>query len=137
MTDTPETTNVPTTEESATVAPSPPRPHVEHRPSRLYQTLAWVGAISGVLFVLTVVFVAGFFAGAGPGGYHGWTRGYHSYQMGPHGPRDGCPMMGPGGMMGPGSMMGPGGMMGPGPMMGPGGMGPAPTTLPPSPQRPS
>ncbi|WNG83187.1 hypothetical protein C6A86_005800 [Mycobacterium sp. ITM-2016-00316] len=127
MTDTPEIRNESTAAGPA-VATTPRRDYAEHRPNRLYQTLAWVGIVSGVLFVVTVIFVAGFFAGSGSGGYHGGTRGYHSGQMGPNGPREGCPMMGPGGMMGPNGMMGPGNM--------PPGR-PAPTMMPTLPQRPS
>lgn len=118
-----------------------------HRPNRLYQALAWVGIVAGVLFIVGMVFFAGVFLGR-TGGY-GWHRGYHTGQMGPGGPAGQCPMMrgggmGPGmmgpGMMGPG-MMGPGGIdpdeMGPGGMMGPG-RGPASTApTPPPGQRPS
>lgn len=128
MTETPETRDESTAAERALPATTPGRDHAEHRPNRLYQTLAWVGVISGVLFVVTVIFVAGIFAGVGSRGYHGGTRGYHSGQMGLNGPREGCPMMGPDGMMGPGGMMGPWSMM-------PG--RPAPTMMPTLPQRPS
>lgn len=124
MGDSPEIANA----APAMPATTPRRDPAEHRPNRLYQTLAWVGIISGVLFVVTVIFVAGLFAGSASGGYHGGTRGYHSGQMGPNGPREGCPMMGPGGMMGPNGMMGPGNMQ-------PG--RPAPSMMPTLPQRPS
>lgn len=122
MTDTPEIRNESTAAGPAMAPTTPRRDHAEPRPNRLYQTLAWVGVISGVLFIVAVIFVAGVFAGSGSGGYHGGTRGYHSGQLGPNGPREGCPMMGPGGMMGPGNM--PPGR-------------PAPTMMPTLPQRPS
>ncbi|AHC24487.1 MULTISPECIES: hypothetical protein [Mycobacteriaceae] len=110
MTDTPEPSNASTTAAPAVTATTNRLDHAERRPNRLYQSLAWVGIVTGVLFVVMVIFGAGFFAGAATGGYHGWTRGYHSAQMGQNGPSGGCPMMGPGMTMGPGPMMGPGGM---------------------------
>ncbi len=94
----------------------------DHRPARVYQILAWVGIIAGVLFIVAMVFFSGVFLGRVSGGYHGWHRGYQSGQMGPEVSMNDCPMMRPGGMMGPGGMMWPGGM-GPGGMMGPGGSG--------------
>ena len=109
-----------------------------HRNSRLYRTLAWVGIVAGIVFVVAVVFFSGFFAARASGGY-GWHRGWQSGQMQPGGPMGGgCPMMQmqPGGM-GQGSGMGPGMM--PGGMgqsgMGPGGgrgSAPTPTTSPPA-----
>ena len=123
------------------VVPPPRYDYADHRPSRLYHLLAWVGIVAGVLFIVAVIFFSGVFVGRASGAYHGWHRGYQGGQTGPDGSMDDCPMMRPGGMMGPGGM--PGGMMGPG-GMGPGGMmGPgqsSPTTTPPMPpftQRPS
>ena len=112
MTDTPNST---VTAPDTVVA----EPAGHHRPNRLFQALAWVGIVAGVLFIVGMVFFAGVFLGR-TGGF-GWHRGYHTGQMGPGGPAGQCPMM-RGGGMGPG-MMGPGGGMGPG-MMGPGMMGP-------------
>ena len=101
-------------------------PEDAHPNTRLYQVLAWVGIVAGILFIVAAVFFSGFFAGRTTGGY-GWHQGA---QMG-----GGCPMMQmqPGGM-GPGMM--PGGGMGPGMMpgggMGPSGMrGPAPSSTTP------
>jgi len=97
---------------------------VTHRNTRLYQVLAWVGIVAGILFIVGAVFFSGFFAGRTADGY-GWHRGAQNSQMQPGGPMGGgCPMMQmqPGGMgqggMGPGMMpggMGPGGMKGPTP----------------------
>ena len=83
--------------------------------TRLYQVLAWVGIIAGVLFITGAVFIAGFFAG-GSGEGDGWHRGYENAEMGPDGKMGGCPMMQkqPGGMGGMGS-----GNMGPGEAKGP------------------
>ncbi len=111
---------------------------VAHRNTRLYQVLAWVGIVAGILFIVAAVFFSGFLAGRTTDGY-GWHRGAQSGQMQPGGGMGGgCPMMQmqPGGM-GQGGM--PGGMgqggMGPGMMpggMGPGGMrGPTPSSTPP------
>lgn len=83
------------------------------RNTRLYQTLAWVGIVAGILFTVAVIFFSGFFLGRAADGY-GPHRGYQSGQMRSDGQMGGgCPMMQmqPGGM-GPGGM-GPGGMKGP------------------------
>lgn len=93
----------------------------DDRDRRLRRTLAWVGIVAGVVFIVAVIFFSGFALGRGSGGHHGWHRGYQS-QMGPGGGMNGCPMMRNGGM-GSGGMMGPGGM-GPGGMMDPEDMGP-------------
>ncbi|HNM96067.1 MAG TPA: hypothetical protein PKM47_19130 [Mycobacterium sp.] len=131
MTETPESTVA--TPETLAVAD----PDGRQRPNRLYQALAWVGIVAGVLFIVGMVFFAGVFLGR-TGGY-GWHRGYHTGQMGPGGPGAECPMM-RGGGMGPG-MMGPGGMdpddMGPGGMMGPGRSPASTAPAPPPAQRPS
>ena len=110
-------------------------PEVAHRNTRLYQVLAWVGIVAGILFIVAAVFFSGFLAGRTTDGY-GWHRGAQMQPGG--GTGGGCPMMQmqPGGM-GQGGM--PGGMgqggMGPGMMpggMGPGGMrGPTPSSTPP------
>lgn len=131
------------------LAPAPAT-EVAHRNTRLYQVLAWVGIVAGILFIVGAVFVSGFLAGRTADGY-GWHRGAQSGQMQPGGPMGGgCPMMQmqPGGM-GQGGMpggMGQGGMgqggMGPGMMPGmmPGGMGPGgmrgPTPSSPTPMPP-
>ena len=90
MTDTPDSTV--TAPESVPVANTDGR----QRPNRLYQSLAWVGIIAGVLLIVGMVFFAGVFLGR-TGGY-GWHRGYHNGQMGPGGPMNECPMMRGGGM---------------------------------------
>ena len=79
-----------------------------HRNTRLYQVLAWVGIVAGILFIVAVVFFSGVFAARATGGV-GWHRGNQSGQMGPDGPMSGsCPMMQMQGGMGPGGMA-PGG----------------------------
>ena len=103
---------------------------VTHRNTRLYQVLAWVGIVAGILFIVGAVFFSGFFA-AQAGGVYGWHRGHQGGQMRTDGPMAaGCPMM----QMQPGGM-GSGGMGG----MKPGGMAPGgaggsgPTSMPPMP----
>jgi len=79
--------------------------------SRLTQVAAWVGIVAGIVFIVALIFFAGFCAGTYRGGGY-WHGGYRHYQ----------PQQGPSCTMGPGPMMGPG-MMGPG-MVGPGMVGP-------------
>lgn len=114
------------TPESATVISPAVAAEDTNRNSRLYRTLAWVGIVAGIVFIVAVVFFSGFFAARASSGY-GWHRAWQNGQMQPGGPMGGgCPMMQmqPGGM-GQGGGMAPGGMgqggMGPGMM--PGGMG--------------
>ena len=111
MTETPESSTEPTTA-TPLVVPPPQHYYTHHRPSRLYQVLAWVGIIAGVLFIVAVIFFSGVYFGRASGGHHGWHRGYQGGQMGPKGDMDDCPMTRPGPRMGPGQV-GPGGMMGP------------------------
>jgi len=120
----------------STAEPSADRhDHTGHPPARLYQTLAWVGIVAGVVFTVAVIFFSGMLLGRASGGYHGWHRGNQGGQMGQGGSMGDCPMMRPGGM-GPGGM-GPGGM-GPGGKMGPDDMGPGgmmkPDQAPPPPK---
>jgi hypothetical protein len=107
--------------------------HTGHRSSRLYQALAWVGIIAGVVFTVAVIFISGLILGSASGGHQGWHRGYQGYQ-GYQGGQGGCPMMRQGPMMGAGGMepedMGPGGMMKPGEMPPP---PPAKPSVPPRP----
>jgi hypothetical protein len=112
-----------------TADPPPPPPVARERQSRLYQVLAWVGIVAGVVFIVAVVFFSGFVIGKHSGGHGQWghhMHGVHVFHRG--GPP---PMMGPGMWMGPG---GPGGPMGPGGPTGPGAQGPgappSPTTVP-------
>jgi len=67
--------------------------------------LVWVGIVAGVVFIVAVVFFAGFFVGRSTSG--GWRGGYQ--QPGMMWPSQTGPSYG---QMWPG-MMGPGGMMGP------------------------
>jgi hypothetical protein len=96
------------------------------RPSRLNQALAWVGIVSGGLFIVAAIFFSGFFLS--------WSLGGPSDQHMGTGPKDCCSEMKPGeqmmkpdehmkpgAMMAPGTQMPPTSMM-PGGMMGPGGM---------------
>jgi len=77
----------------------------DHRDRRLRRVSAWVGIVAGVVFIVAVIFFAGFALGRGSGGYHGWHRCYLSH-MGPGSGMNGCPMMRSGGM-GSGGMMDP------------------------------
>ncbi|MDX1881853.1 hypothetical protein SBI63_00615 [Mycolicibacterium sp. 120270] len=80
---------------------TPPYDDVRHRPNSI---LVWVGIVAGVVFIVAVVFFAGFFIGRSSAG--GWRGGYQQpgmmwpSQSGPYG-QWGPGMMGPGGMMGP------------------------------------
>lgn len=104
------------------------------RPNRLNQALAWVGIVTGGLFIVAAIFFSGFFLSWGIGGTHHAAPGK----------MDCCSQMKPGdhmaegAMTGPGGPKGPGGQMMPGMTMGPGGMmGPqSPTAPPPSTPRP-
>ena len=70
----------------------------DDRSRRLYRTLAWVGIVAGVVFIVGAVFFSGYALGRGSGGYHGWHNAHRG--------AGGCPMMG--GDMGPGRMGGMG-----------------------------
>jgi hypothetical protein len=133
MTETPADRPEPTTVASASRPAEPPTDGYY----RLGAAAAWVGIVAGVVFIVAVIFFAGFFLGIHAKGYHG----HHGHGDGTE--HDGGPggIMGPGGMMGPGSQQGPagpGGMTGPGGMMGPGSQqGPIVTvTVVPIPGRP-
>jgi hypothetical protein len=134
MSETPEDRPEPTTvaSESRPVEPPPAVPPSAQYdgPSRLGAVLAWVGIVAGVVFIVAVIFFAGFFLGVHARGYHGYHG--HGEDMEHEG--------GPGGMMGPGQWQGPGGpggMMGPGGMTGPGQQPPTVTlTVVPIPPRP-
>lgn len=68
----------------------------EHRSSRLYRALAWVGIAAGSLFIVATVFFSGFILGKqSDGGPH---HGPHRMLVRPF-PGPGHPM-GPGGPMG-------------------------------------
>ena len=90
------------------------------RPSRLNQALAWVGIVTGGLFIVAAVFLSGFFLSWSLGG--GPSDGH----KGPA-PMACCDEMKAGEPMKPGAMM-PGGTMGPAPQ--------SPTTTPPNTPRP-
>lgn len=135
MTETPQSAPQP--------AVSGPVPAPREHPHRLYQALAWVGIVAGVLLIVSMIFFAGVMAGRNSDDGYRWHRGHYGGPGGP-GSVTGPGMMGPGmmgpGMMGPG-MYGPGRMdpddMGPRAPMGPGGPGQSPTTpTPPFTQRP-
>ena len=101
------------------------------RPNRLYQGLAWVGIVAGVVFIVAVVFFSGFIigkhSGGGPGSGDTTVHRVHLFHRG------GPPRMGPMGPVGPiGQWPGPGGQIWPG---GPG-VPPTPSTTPPSTPRP-
>src|ERR1700757_3855278 len=48
-------------------------------PNRVYQVLAWVGIVAGVVFVVAVVFFSGFFMGTHSGRGHGHFGGHQSH----------------------------------------------------------
>jgi len=79
-------------------------PPYDDRRNKSNSILVWVGIVAGVVFIVAVVFFAGFFIGRNSSG--NFRDGYH--QPGMMGPSQ----IGPGGQTGPGQM-GPGGMMGP------------------------
>ncbi len=79
---------------------TPPYDESRNRP---HSILVWVGIVAGVVFIVSVVFFAGFFIGRNTATFR---DGYH--QPGMMWPSE----TGPSGQWGPG-MMGPGGMMGP------------------------
>ena len=130
MSETAENPTTPTT----TLNPPPPgaREVPARGPGRLYQVVAWVGIVAGVVFIVAVVFFSGFFLGrhSGPahghfGSHHG--RGvhffHHGWQPHPMGP----PMMGPNWGPPGGPQVGPpGGPQGPSTSVSP----PSPTTVP-------
>ena len=102
----------------------------QSRPSRLNQALAWVGIVTGGLFIVAAVFFSGFFLS--------WSLG-GSPSGGHQAPMACCADMKPGEQMKPGAMMAPGGQMKPGEMTPGGMMGPGhqpPTPTPPSTPRP-
>jgi hypothetical protein len=121
------------TAEPAPAAP-PPAPAEPRGHSRLTAAAAWVGIVSGVVFIVAVIFFSGFFLGAHSGG-RGWHHGDGDREFGiihkgppmfPMGPPRGeferpFPPFGPGGP----NFQGP---QGPGPQQ-PG----APTTTAPRP----
>lgn len=103
---TPTDVSPPANESGATETPRP-------RASRLNQALAWVGVVTGGVFIVGAIFFAGFFLSWGLGGsWHG-----HMGHMGP-GSMACCSHMKPGdSMMKPDEHMKPGAMMRPGGMM--------------------
>jgi hypothetical protein len=102
-----------TPESGAESATRTEQPRHDERASRLSQTLAWVGIIAGVVFVVAVVFYSGLLLGWSSESYGGHF-GRPANHMTPGGMSGSCPMMSPGGMMGPGGM-GLGETMGPSP----------------------
>ena len=85
-------------------------PPYDDRRNRSNSILVWVGIVAGVVFIVAVIFFAGFFIGRSS--YGNFRGGYH--QPGMMGPsQSGYGQMWPG-MMGPGGMMGPSGPMLPG-----------------------
>ena len=115
-----ETTDNPTTPTTTLNPPPPPgaREVPARGPGRLYQVVAWVGIVAGVVFIVAVVFFSGFILGrhSGPthghfGSHHG--RGAYFFHHGGQ-PHMGPPMMGPrwgpppgGGPQGPSTSVSP------------------------------
>ncbi|MEZ0051391.1 hypothetical protein ABIA30_002389 [Mycobacterium sp. MAA66] len=84
-------------------------PVVEHKSSKLYKVLAWVGIVAGSVFIVATIFFSGYFMGMhGCGHHHGWHKHHHGQgssefrgdrdDRGPGGPGMWHPMFpGPGG----------------------------------------
>ncbi|WAJ47101.1 hypothetical protein OK015_11990 [Mycobacterium sp. Aquia_216] len=98
----------------------------QSRPSRLNQALAWVGIVTGGLFVVAAVFFSGFFLSWS---LDGSPSGGHRSPA----PMACCDEMKKGEAMRPGAMMAPNGPMKPGEMMPGATMGPAPQSPAPTP----
>ena len=120
-----ETAEQPTTPTLTTDPPPPPRVdrgvsdrERPRRESRLFQALAWVGIVAGVVFIVAVVFFSGFFIGKHSGAGYGHFRGHEGMHMFHRG---GPPPMGPAGMRSGPDQRGPG-------QTGPGGPGNSLTT---------
>ncbi|WP_087073275.1 hypothetical protein [Mycobacterium dioxanotrophicus] len=134
MTDTSSEPTGPVTTAEPLAEPAPAPAVVEdRRPNRLFQALAWVGIVAGIVFITLVVFGTGFFLGAHSGGGHhrhgggGWERpGMMFHHHGGWGQGGGPERQG--GQGGPGGPGGP--AFGPGGPAGPGGQPGAPTTTP-------
>lgn len=63
------------------LAPAPAT-EVAHRNTRLYQVLAWVGIVAGILFIVGAVFVSGFWQ-AGPQTATGGTEARRAARCNP------------------------------------------------------
>ena len=134
MTETPDRIDEPATGSVDTLPPPPPPVYAEaphaHRPNRLYQAVAWVAIVAGVMFIVGAVFFTGFALGRHSGYDGGWR--HHRLENAQFERRGEGPRMMPFPMMpgqgGPGS--GPGfGPGGPG-AGGPGGPGATATPAP-------
>ena len=100
-----ETSETPTVQTATATAPPPPPPaEVVHRTPRVFQFAAWVGIVAGIVFIVAVIFFAGFglgkHAGHGGGFHHGHhmqhAMMFHHRQGGPGGPGNGPAWVAPG-----------------------------------------
>jgi hypothetical protein len=128
-----ETSETPTVRTTTATEPPPLAPaevvHV-HKTPRVFQFAAWVAIVAGIVFIVAVIFFAGFGLGkhSGHGGFHHGHHKHHAMMF--HHPG------GPGGPGGPGAG-GPaatpqGGPLSVRPSAGPGGPGQIPSSVFPS-----
>jgi hypothetical protein len=126
-----ETSETPTVQTATATAPPPLAPaevvHV-HRTPRVFQFAAWVAIVAGIVFIVAVIFFAGFGLGKhSGGGHHHGHHMHHAMMMHPHGHG------GPGGPGGGGPLAIPqGAPSSVGPSAGPGGPGHIPSSVYPS-----
>jgi hypothetical protein len=84
-----ETSETPTVQTATATAPPPPPPaEVVHRTPRVFQFAAWVAIVAGIVFIVAVIFFAGFGLGKHSGHGGGFHHGHHmdhAMMMHPHG----------------------------------------------------
>jgi hypothetical protein len=86
-----ETSETPTVRSSTATAPVPastdPAPYI-HKTPKVFLLAAWVAIVAGIVFIVAVIFFAGFGLGrhAGHGGFHHHHHHHHGMMMHPHGP---------------------------------------------------
>ena len=110
-----ETSETPTVQTATATEPPPAAPaevvHV-HKIPRVFQFAAWVGIVAGIVFIVAVIFFAGFglgrHSGHGGGFHHGHhmqhAMMFHHHQGGPGGPGAGGPAWVTPGAPGPGQI---------------------------------
>jgi hypothetical protein len=84
-----ETSETPTVQTATATAPPPAAPvEVVHRHPRVFQFAAWVAVVAGIVFIVAVIFFAGFGLGKHSGHGGGFHHGHHQHHamfMHPHG----------------------------------------------------
>lgn len=117
MSETPEPSTGPT---NLAATPQPPLPGGAQppsaKPNRLYQAAAWVAIVAGIVFIVAVIFFAGFGLGRHANIHHriGHHRHHHAMVHPGHHPKGGAKSVMPGGPGGPGGTGGAGAGHGPG-----------------------